>query len=166
MSTPEKIREALCNNDVECDISVKLDQYKLAVEMADRISARRLTANSFFLTLNTGIVAFAGYLSLSENVKLAIGAYWVVAIAGMVLCYMWYRLVCSYRDLNTAKFAVIHQIEKDLPYKIYDAEWEAVDRGNNPKKYLPFTKIEMGVPWVFFTIHIIVLIKIILIAVK
>jgi len=166
MSTPEKIREALCNNDIEYDISLKFEQYKLAVEMADRISARRLTANSFFLTLNTGIVAITGYLSLSANAKLAIEVYWVVALAGMVLCYMWYRLVCSYRDLNTAKFAVIHQIEKDLPYKIYDAEWEAVDRGGNPKKYLSFTKIEMSVPWVFFTIHIIVLIKVILIAIE
>lgn len=166
MSSPENIREALCNNDVEYDISVKLEQYKLAVEMADRISARRLTANSFFLTLNTGIVAFAGYLSISTNKALAVGQYWIVAMAGIVLCYMWYRLVCSYRDLNTAKFAVIHEIEKDLPYKIYDAEWEAVDRGEDPKKYLPFTRIEMAVPWVFFAIHIIVLIKIILIAVK
>ena len=27
--------------------------YKLAVEMADRVSARRSLANSFFLTINT-----------------------------------------------------------------------------------------------------------------
>ena len=31
--------------------------YELAVEMADRVSARRGVANSFFLTINTGIVA-------------------------------------------------------------------------------------------------------------
>jgi hypothetical protein len=37
--------------------STVLEQYKLYVEMADRVSARRGLANSFFLmTLNTGII--------------------------------------------------------------------------------------------------------------
>src|SRR2546426_1964670 len=39
-----------------------LEQYKLYVEMADRISARRQTANEFFLSVNTVIVALLGYL--------------------------------------------------------------------------------------------------------
>ena len=34
-----------------------LEQYKLYVEMADRVSARRGLTNSFFLTLNTSVVA-------------------------------------------------------------------------------------------------------------
>jgi len=33
-----------------------VELYKLAVEMADRISARRGVANSFFLTINTGLL--------------------------------------------------------------------------------------------------------------
>ncbi|MBM5818188.1 MAG: hypothetical protein FJ083_16945, partial [Cyanobacteria bacterium K_Offshore_surface_m2_239] len=32
------------------------DQYKLAVEMADRVSARRMQANTFFLAVNTGLL--------------------------------------------------------------------------------------------------------------
>ena len=44
--------------------SAVLEQYRLYVEMADRVSARRGLANSFFLTLNTGIftlvAAFGG----------------------------------------------------------------------------------------------------------
>ncbi|MGL0823126.1 RipA family octameric membrane protein [Vibrio vulnificus] len=155
-STP--LRQSLSNADVECS-SQQLELYKLSVEMADRISARRLTANSFFLTINTGIIAFAGYLSLSVDKNLAAGQYWVVALAGVILCYMWYRLIRSYAGLNKAKFDVIHEMEKDLPYKVFDAEWIAVGQGNDPKKYLPFTKIEMAVPWVFLGIHGIVLLK-------
>lgn len=34
--------------------------YKLAVEMADRIAARRGVANSFFLTVSTGLAALLG----------------------------------------------------------------------------------------------------------
>lgn len=35
-----------------------VELYKLAVEMADRVSARRATANAFFLTVNTALLAF------------------------------------------------------------------------------------------------------------
>lgn len=156
MSSP--LREGLCNENVEPTVS-QLELYKLSVEMADRISSRRLTANSFFLTINTGIVAFAGYLSLSHDKELAVGQYWFVAMAGIILCYMWYRLIRSYAGLNKAKFAVIHEMEKDLPYKIFDAEWLAVGEGKDSSKYLPFTKIEMAVPWVFLALHGMVLAK-------
>ncbi|MCY9856000.1 hypothetical protein [Vibrio mediterranei] len=152
MTNSTSLRQSLSNEDVQCSPQ-QLELYKLSVEMADRISARRLTANSFFLTINTGIIAFAGYLSLSVDKSLTAGQYWVVALAGVILCYMWYRLIRSYAGLNKAKFDVIHEMEKDLPYKMFDAEWVAVGQGNEPKKYLPFTKIEMAVPWVFLGIH-------------
>ena len=48
--------------DISYDAAV-LEQYKLYVEMADRISARRGLTNTFFLTLNTtvvGLVAAVG----------------------------------------------------------------------------------------------------------
>ncbi|MFM7513701.1 MAG: hypothetical protein ACKO3F_10140 [Cyanobium sp.] len=32
------------------------DQYRLAMEMADRLSARRMQANTFFLAVNTGLL--------------------------------------------------------------------------------------------------------------
>jgi hypothetical protein len=44
-----------------------LDQYKLYVEMADRISQRRTSANTYFLSVNSAILAFAGYLTSKES---------------------------------------------------------------------------------------------------
>ena len=81
------------------------------------------------------------------------------AAAGIVLCYAWYRLIRSYRDLNGAKFKVIHRLERRLPAAPYDAEWEAVGRGEDSDLYLPFTHIEIAVPWVFLALHIVVLAK-------
>lgn len=75
---------------------------------------------------------------------------------------MWYRLIRSYKDLNTAKFKVIHEIEQKLPCAPYDLEWEKVGRGKDSKLYLPFTHIEICVPWVFLALHVFVLIIIIL----
>ena len=37
-----------------------LEIYKLYVQMADNISARRQSANSFFLTVNTAIIGIVG----------------------------------------------------------------------------------------------------------
>lgn len=138
-----------------------LEIYKLYVEMADKISERRQSANSFFLTVNTAIVAIISYVQLGAEAGAHRDFYWLVSLAGMTLCYMWYRLIRSYKDMNTGKFKVIHQMEQNLPIAPYDAEWEALGRGENPKLYLPFTHIEKYVPWVFFILHFVVLLRVI-----
>src|SRR2546426_296635 len=131
-----------------------LEQYRLYVEMADKVSERRQSANSFFFTVNTALVAALGVAWPRAGGFVAIGWYAIVGLAGMVLCYSWYRLLRSYRDLNTAKFKVVHAIEQHLPLRLYDAEWASVGRGENPKVYLPFTHIETRVPWVFFALYL------------
>ena len=76
------------------------------------------------------------------------------ALAGCVLSFTWYRLIRSYRDLNTAKFRVIHAIENRLPLQAYRAEWLAVGEGHRPDLYLPFTHIETKVPWAFMALYL------------
>jgi len=136
-----------------------LEQYKIYVEMADRISSRRQSANSFFLSVNTAVVAIIGYVQLGQATGTSQAFYWLVSIAGMALCYTWYRLIRSYKDLNSGKFKVIHALEQKLPTAPYDAEWESLERGNNPKLYHPFTKVEIVVPWVFFILHLSILLQ-------
>ena len=84
---------------------------------------------------------------------------WLLAIAGGMLTLFWYNIILSYRNLNTAKWQVVQDIEKRLPISPYDAEWDAVQRGTNPKLYRPITHIESWVPWVFFILHLIVFCK-------
>lgn len=132
-----------------------LEQYKLYLEMADRISARRQTANTFFVSLNTVLITLGGYARTATSTDDFF--YSVISCSGMVVCYIWYRLIKSYKNINSAKFKVIHEIEKELPLKVYDAEWEAVGRGKDKKLYQPFTHMELKVPWVFFAIHSLIL---------
>lgn len=131
-----------------------LDQYKLYVEMADRISQRRNTANTYFLSVNSAILAFVGYLTSKENSDYM----WLLAIAGCTLTLFWYFIINSYKNLNSAKWQVVQDIEKRLPISPYDAEWDAVQRGTNPKLYRPISHIESWVPWVFCVLHLIVLV--------
>lgn len=139
-----------------------LEQYKLYVQMADKISERRQSANRFFLTVNTALIAFLGLVAnpaAGGNAGIATSPPlpWVLAVsaAGVVLCFTWYRLVRSYKDLNSGKFKVIHAIESKLPSSPYDAEWEAVGRGEEPKLHMPFTHIEIRIPWVFAALYVL-----------
>jgi amino acid permease len=136
--------------------STVLEQYKLYLEMTDRISQRRQTANSFFVTLNTAVVGLLGYV----DAKLPDAAerfYLLISFSGVMLCLLWYRLIRSYRDLNTAKFAVLHTIERLLPLKPYSAEWDYVGRGSHSRFYKPFTHVEINVPWLFFALYVVVM---------
>ena len=60
-----------------------LEQYKLYVEMADRISSRRQISNSFFLSINTAIVALMGYVKSTNPVNNFSHFYWLIAIKVM-----------------------------------------------------------------------------------
>lgn len=132
-----------------------LDQYKLYVEMADRISQRRTTANTYFLTVNSAILGFVGYLTSKNSTEYM----WLLAVAGSMLTLFWYNIIISYRNLNTAKWLIVQNIEKRLPISPYDAEWDAVQRGTNPKLYRPISHIESWVPGVFCFLHIVVFVK-------
>jgi len=135
-----------------------LEQYKLYVEMADRISARRSTANTFFLTLNTLVI---GALSVCAE-KFSRLSIIVLCIAAVVLCYVWRRLINSYRQLNTAKYTVIGEFEKRLPASPYwSAEWNALGEGKDPKRYKQLTTVEKWVPIVFVCLYLLLCIAII-----
>lgn len=137
-------------NYLPCCIEI----YKLYVSSAEGVSTRRQTANSFFLTLNTAILAFLGYVK--PSLGQSIGRLTILAtLAGIILCYVWYRLMLSYKGLNSGKFKVIHMIEAKLPLAPFDAEWKTIGSGKDPKKYKPFTHVELWIPWVFMAVYIV-----------
>lgn len=127
-----------------------LDQYKLYVEMADRVSARRNLTNTFFLSLNSAVVAVvAAVLGRTP----AAPSIWLLLVGLVILltqCSAWFVLVRSYRQLNTAKYTVIGAFEERLPAFAYSrAEWGALDEGRNWRTYLPLTHVEQWVPIIF-----------------
>ena len=130
------------------------EQYKLYVEMADRISARRMLANSFFLGVHTALIA-AFTVLLKENILSSNLAGIAPFVAVILLCFVWWRVIRSYRQLNSGKFKMIHGIEQMLPVAPYDAEWKALGRGMNRKLYLPLTHIENWIPICFGGLYVL-----------
>lgn len=111
---------------------VLFEQYKLCVEMADPVSARRGMANTFFIPLNTAVVAILTAVPPGESGRVSL---WLLLPGLMVLiasCVAWYVLVLPYRQLNRAKWAVIGAFEKRLPaYAYSNAEWVALGEGRD-----------------------------------
>jgi hypothetical protein len=137
-----------------------MELYKLYVNTAEAVGERRQKSNSFFLTLNTTIIAVISYVQLNIQPGKSSDLYWLISLSGMVLSYTWYRTIKSYKDINVGKFKIIHLIERKLPLALYDAEWDALGRGKKTELYLEFTTIEKIVPWIFFGIHTVVLIRV------
>ncbi len=157
-ATADEVEDTLWNREVtaasfsdaqERYQAALLEQYKLYVEMADRVSARRALANTFFLTLNTAILTTIGLL-LKAHPN---GARWALVFPLLILlveCLAWFWIVRSYRQLNSGKWAVVGALEKRLPASPWwRAEWEALGRGENPARYWPLTHVEQLVPLCF-----------------
>jgi hypothetical protein len=129
--------------------SAVLEQYKLCVEMADRVSARRGLTNSFFLTLNTGIVAA---IATFHKVPAGGEAWWLVIplVALLGQCFAWFYLVRSYRLLNGAKYRVVGALEERLPASpFWRAEWWELGEGRDRTRYWPLSHIEQWIPVLF-----------------
>ncbi len=136
-------------------IEYLLEQYKIYIVSAEKISDRRQKTNEFFLGLNTALVALLGFVVTKMSQVETISILILSSIAGMMMCYLWYRIIRSYDGLNGSKFKVIHAIEARLPLSLYDTEWEILGRGDDKKIYWPFTKIERWIPWIFIVIYVI-----------
>jgi hypothetical protein len=132
------------------------EQYKLYVEMADRVSNRRNLANTFFLTLNTLILGAIGF-SLEKGPTLV--DHWVIFFplaAVLLLCITWWMIVRSYRQLNAGKYLVVGEFEKRLPASPYlSGEWKALGEGKDFRRYVPLTHVENWIPVIFAFLYII-----------
>ncbi len=135
-----------------------MELYKFYAGTADAVSTRRQSANVFFLTLNTALIALIGYSFRSNTAENSF--LWLlipIVIVGLILCYQWRRTIKSHQQLNDGKFEVITLMEEKLPFAPYAAEWKALGEGKDPKKYKKITNIEMNIPWGFALLHFLLL---------
>jgi len=167
-----------------------LELYKTAVEMADRLSARRAGANTFFLTLNTALAAVVGIVSSARKSPpngdvpsfdpfgLA-----VTAIAGIIFALVWWLLLRYYRRLSKAKWDVINTLEQMLPAHPFTDEWKKmypddplpdadlpvptvapsahrVTRWWRRTKHREATAVEQVVPIVFVAVYLVLFVRV------
>ena len=136
-----------------------LEQYKLFVKTADDITMRRLQTNKFYLTILLGLFTIASFFNkngvtevLNEQIILIL-----VSVIGMALSVIWYVNIESFKLLNSAKFKVIHEMEKDLPCACFDKEWQYRVGEDESKAYPILTNIEKFLPIMMGIVFFIIL---------
>ena len=133
---------------------VLMEQYKLYVELADRVSERRGVTNSFFLLVNSAAVVILGSLGIAFDPA----SPWLLVFPTVILisiCGAWFYVVKSYGQLSSGKWRVVGVMEERLPASPWwRAEWQALGEGKDPSLYWPITRIERWVPLVFIVLYI------------
>ena len=138
-----------------------LEQYKLYVEMADRVSQRRDQSNRFYVTIVSALAAIVvviarfGVPADTESGVLSDIGFLAIGLFGAALSVIWYLNIRSYRTLNSAKFAIINKIEEQLPFAGYSDEWEILRPPSGRPQYLQLTRVEQFVPVIFIALFIV-----------
>ncbi len=132
------------------DKQLIFEEYKLFVATAEKNSDRRQIANSFFLTFNSLLLTGTGYLTTTNQDSWLI----ILSFLGVISSFLWVTKINSFRQLNSGKFKVIHDLEKYLPYQLFKKEWEYLGKGKDRKKYKKLTVVETGVPYLFMLMYV------------
>ena len=131
-----------------------LEQYKLYVQSAENVSARRLASSRYLLAVNAALVALFAF-----QVQGA-GPAWLtllLPVLGVPVSLLWYRIIRSHKGLNEVKFGIIRNLEEHLPAALYAHEWELANQGKG-KTYRAVTDIERWIPLLFLALHLILLV--------
>lgn len=127
------------------------DQYKLFADSAIKVTEWRNSSNNFLLAANTLLVTLYGLASTLNG-----ASPWrcAVAVAGLLVAVAWLCLILSYKNLNSTKFKVIHEIEEHLPLALFRYEWDVhTERSDHTK----LTINEVCIPIVFAILYVILI---------
>ena len=133
------------------------DQYKMFQKSSEDLVARRQSVNSFYISVNSAMVALVGVVMGLVEMPAKIYVMVFMCIVGIILDISWINILESYGMLNSAKMKVIGLIEEQLPVLLYDAEWRVMSDKLNNKKYVSFTDSEKRIPKIFAFIYLTVI---------
>jgi hypothetical protein len=130
----------------------KFTIFELYLATAEKVTDRRALANSWMLSVNSAIVALYGYL---QSDKVAVGVdqkaiwLWAIPAAGAIVCVAWMALLSSYRKLGSAKFAVVAELEADLPAAPFTRERQIYKKDGRHA----MSRIEISIPACFVVLY-------------
>ncbi len=134
----------------EIELSQKDDQlfcqYRLYVQMADKISERRQNANKFYIAMISSIFLFISVMiNYGDSGEYLYYSIPFISGVGIAICTIWISNIESYRVLNRAKFRIIHELEESLPFPCYTKEQELLTKDN----YVQLSRVEKVIPFIF-----------------
>jgi len=123
------------------------EQYKLLVEMADRVSQRRHELGRFHVSMHTTVLTLLATAGVWGQRSLALRPWMYLVPLPFVLaaCALWREQILAHAMLSSAKFRVIEQLEQQLPVRAFALEWEHLGRGKE-RRYRTHARLEARLP--------------------
>ena len=142
--------------------------YQLYLATAEKVSDRRTQANTWMLSVNSALATLFGVLDI--RAAAVVGEeqrgvwFWVIPVAGILVCIAWASLLTSYSRLNAAKFDVLQELEKELSFPLFTREQEIYKAQSKPRRGL--ATIEHWVPWTFAALYAALLLAVLVLRVS
>lgn len=98
-----------------------LEQYKLAIDAADKTTDRRYSFNKFMITICTALIA--GICAIISNCP---GCIIPLAIIGIIICNAWLKQINCFKTMVKIKYNSVKRIEKKHKniFKTYNIEYQ------------------------------------------
>jgi hypothetical protein len=137
------------------------DEFQLALTHVEKLLDRRQSTTSFYLSVNTGILAVIGLLlkdSLLTGRWLAVSIL-LLLCAGFIACWVWRSLLYQYEILLDWWYARLRELEASTPDSVrlvtreYDELYVAA-KERKPSRRIGMTKRELVLNWIFTGLYI------------
>lgn len=127
---------------------ILLEQYRIAVDMADKLNARKESTSKLFVSANAIFFAFLASRDLVSEMVI------FLSLFGMLLSVVWASLIRNHNVVHSAKYQVIEEMEERLPWSVFKSEWEKLGKGLDKKLYKNLGTIEYKIPLLFMTLYV------------
>lgn len=137
-----------------------LKQYEGYVQTVWWLGELKQKVNSYFLTLNTILLAALGASFVNIPVASTFtnsGAMRVaIPFVALILCIVWFLIVYSYKQRSAIKLQIIRCIEEKLPLAPYTTESMMIRERFTGASYGIF-RMSLTVPWIFAGLYIVII---------
>lgn len=131
---------------------ILLEQYRIAVDMADKLNARKESTSKLFVSANAIFFAFLASKELTSEMVV------FLSLFGILLSIVWASLIRNHNIVHSAKYEVIEEMEERLPWNVFKSEWDKLGNGLDKKLYKNLGTIEYKIPLLFIVLYLMLFI--------
>lgn len=133
------------------------EQYREMFASTESLMERRQNTSSFYISINTVLVAIIGILiSMGLDTKVLCAFCIGMAVFGIVMSKTWSDTLESYDRINSSKFSVLESMERYLPASMFYAEYKDSKNDFIMKSVPSYSKREHKIPMLFMFLYSLV----------
>lgn len=115
------------------------EQYKIAIDTADKTTDRRYSFNKFMITISTALIA--GICALLPHCPYCTIP---ITLVGIIICNAWIKQINCFKTMVKIKYNSVKQIEKKYEniLKTYICEYQQREQAKNNSSFKSFSEQE------------------------